>query len=74
MFRIHFSQIASARLKKGFGRVVLALDSVEARQVMEGLGHVWVLRVQRLFPDRQRPFVERLGVGIATTCLQVQAS
>ena len=37
---------------------------IECRQVVEARGHVGVLRPQSLLLDRQRPLVERLGLGI----------
>jgi hypothetical protein len=43
---------------------VLALVLIENRQVVEALGHVRVLRSQGLLPDRQRPLMQRLGLGV----------
>ncbi len=43
---------------------VVALGSVELRQVVEALGHIRVLGSEGLLPDRQRAFVERLGLRV----------
>jgi hypothetical protein len=41
-----------------------ALLVVEIGQVVEALRDVWMVRSQRLFPDRQRALVERPRFGV----------
>jgi hypothetical protein len=54
-------------LIKGLGLRVLALGLVKVRQIVEAVGHIRVLRAQRLFTDRQRPLQKGRGIGITST-------
>ena len=49
----------------GFG--VTTLGVVEQRQVVQAGGRIGVVRAQRLLTDRQRPAIQRLGLGIPGT-------
>ena len=51
-----------ARHQRGLG--VLAEKAVELSQTVETVGDILVFRPQGLFPDRQRPFVKRLGLSV----------
>jgi hypothetical protein len=53
-------------LENGLGPPILALVLVKSRQIVEAGGHVWVLRPQGLFPDRQRTLAKGLGLRPAS--------
>ena len=61
-----FSLNRQCALVKGLGLLVLGLNMVKRRQIVEGLGYIPMLRLQRLFPNCQCPFKKRLGFRVAT--------
>jgi len=52
-------------VEERLGVGILALLVIHDSQAVQTIGHVGVLRPQRLYPDRQRPPVEQLGLGVA---------
>ena len=60
VFLLNCERLFIQRLGLGVG----AGGVVERGEVVERGGGVGVLGAQRLLPDRQRPLVERLGLGV----------
>jgi hypothetical protein len=51
-------------LVKGLGLRILALASVEAREVADHGGYVWMFPPEGLFSDRECPLIKGLGLPV----------
>jgi len=56
-------------LQQRLGLLVLPLVGVEACQVVETAGRIWVLRSHLLLPDRQGALVQWLGLLVLPLCI-----